>query len=55
MIKLRFYGRYYIIISHGFISSGLFYFINLIYIQRNSRLVFINKGIINFLPSLTFV
>ena len=29
--KLRLYGRYYIIIRHGFISSGLFYLINLIY------------------------
>ena len=31
IIKLRIYGRYYIKISHGSISSGLFYFINLIY------------------------
>ena len=47
-----FRGRYYIIISHGPISSGLFYFINLIYNQTNSRLIFINKGVVNFLPSL---
>ena len=33
--KLRLYGRYYIIIRHGFISSGLFYLVNLIYSQTN--------------------
>ena len=43
IIKLRIFGRYYIIISHGFISSGLFYLINLIYVQTNRRLIFINK------------
>ena len=50
--KLRLYGRYYIIIGCGFISSGLFYLINLIYNQTNRRLIFINKGTINFIPSL---
>ena len=28
IIKLRIFGRYYIIISHGFISSGLFYLVS---------------------------
>ncbi|CAD1472241.1 unnamed protein product, partial [Heterotrigona itama] len=36
IIKLKLYGRYYIIISHGLISSALFYLINLIYIQTNT-------------------
>ena len=52
LIKLSIFGRYYIIISHGFISSGLFYLVNLIYVQTNRRLIFINKGIIIFIPSL---
>ena len=51
LIKLRIFGRYYIIISHGFISSGLFYLVNSIYIQTNRRLIFINKGTIVFIPS----
>ena len=54
IIKLRIFGRYYIIISHGFISSGLFYLVNLIYVQTNRRLIFINKGII-FIPSLIII
>ena len=54
LIKLRIFGRY-IIISHGFISSGLFYLVNLIYIQTNRRLIFINKGIIVFIPSLIII
>ena len=48
IIKLRIFGRYYMIISHGFISSGLFYLVNLIYVQTNKRLIFINKGIMQF-------
>ena len=54
LIKLRIFGRYHIIISHGFISSGLFYLVNLIYVQTNRRLIFINKGII-FIPSLIII
>ena len=27
LVKLRIFGRYYIIISHGFVSSGLFYLV----------------------------
>ena len=55
IIKFRIFGRYYIIISHGYISSGLFYLVNLIYIQTNRRLIFINKGIIIFIPSLILI
>lgn len=40
IIKLRIYGSYSIIISHGFISPGLFYLVNLIYNQTNGRLIF---------------
>lgn len=37
-----------IIISHGLRSSELFFLVNLIYRQTN-RLIFINKGMINFI------
>ena len=53
--KLKIYGRYCIIIRHGFVSSGLFYLVNLIYNQNNRRLIFVNNGIINFIPSLIII
>lgn len=40
----------FIIISHGFCSSGLFFIVNIIYNRTYSRRFFINKGLINFLP-----
>ena len=49
--KLRLHRRYCIIIRHGFISSGLFYLVNLIHNQINRHLIFITKEIINFIPS----
>nr|YP_010892926.1 NADH dehydrogenase subunit 4 [Tetragonula iridipennis]WJQ22762.1 NADH dehydrogenase subunit 4 [Tetragonula iridipennis] len=51
MTKMSMYGSFYMMISHGFISSGLFYFVNLIYNQTNSRLLYINKGMISVIPS----
>jgi NADH-ubiquinone oxidoreductase chain 4 len=48
-------GGLIIIISHGLVSSGLFYLVNVIYIQTNRRVIFINKGIINFIPSITII
>lgn len=53
--KIGFIGRYLIIISHGFRSSGLFYLINIIYINTNSRLLLINKGIIIYIPSISLI
>ena len=41
--KLRIYGRYYIIIRRGFISSGSFYLINLIYNQTNRQYLSIEE------------
>ncbi|CAD1476859.1 unnamed protein product, partial [Heterotrigona itama] len=38
MTKIGLYGRYYIIISHGFVSSGLFYLTNFNYLKTNRRL-----------------
>nr|YP_010471423.1 NADH dehydrogenase subunit 4 [Tetragonula pagdeni]UVG40758.1 NADH dehydrogenase subunit 4 [Tetragonula pagdeni] len=52
MTKMSMYGSFYMMISHGFTSSGLFYFVNLIYTQTNSRLLFINKGMVSMIPSV---
>uniref|UniRef100_UPI003D53E44E NADH dehydrogenase subunit 4 n=1 Tax=Geniotrigona thoracica TaxID=395500 RepID=UPI003D53E44E len=52
MTKMGFYGSFYMMISHGFVSSGLFYLTNLIYMKTNSRIIYVNKGIINIMPSL---
>lgn len=53
--KIRLIGGYLIIISHGLSSSGLFFLVNVIYRQTNRRLIFINKGIINFIPSISLL
>jgi len=47
------YGSYVIIIGHGLCSSGLFCLANISYERLGRRNFFINKGIINFLPSLS--
>lgn len=52
-IKLGFIRSYIIIIAHGLCSSGLFYIVNIYYYRSYRRLILINKGIINILPSFT--
>lgn len=47
-----FFGSYILIISHGLCSSGIFCLSNINYERLNSRRLFLNKGIINFIPSL---
>nr|DBA43918.1 TPA_asm: ND4 [Bombus griseocollis] len=49
------FGGLLMMISHGLVSSGLFYLVNMIYIQTNSRVIFINKGMMNFMPSMTMM
>lgn len=46
-------GAYFIIIAHGLCSSGLFCLANTSYERLISRRIIINKGIINFIPSLS--
>ena len=53
--KIRVNGGYLIIISHRLRSSGLSFSVNVIYSQTNRRLIFINKGIINFTPSMSLL
>nr|QBP33737.1 NADH dehydrogenase subunit 4 [Bombus pyrosoma] len=53
--KLGVLGGLMMMVSHGLVSSGLFYLVNMIYSQTNSRIIFINKGMINFMPSMTMM
>nr|ALO64411.1 NADH dehydrogenase subunit 4 [Bombus hortorum]DBA43931.1 TPA_asm: ND4 [Bombus hortorum] len=54
-MKLGFLGSLLMMISHGLVSSGLFYLVNMIYMQTNSRSIFINKGMINLMPSMSMM
>jgi len=46
-------GRLIIILAHGLCSSGLFCLANINYERLESRRIYINKGLINLLPSLS--
>ena len=46
-------GSYTLIISHGLCSSGLFCLANMSYERLISRRLLINKGLLNFIPSLS--
>nr|DBA43671.1 TPA_asm: ND4 [Bombus laesus] len=54
-MNLSMLGSLLMMISHGLTSSGLFYLVNMIYMQTNSRLIFINKGMINLMPSMSMM
>lgn len=45
-------GSYTLIIAHGLCSSGLFCLANISYERMGRRSLFINKGILNFIPSM---
>nr|WDA91120.1 NADH dehydrogenase subunit 4 [Aedes albopictus] len=46
-------GSYTLMIAHGLCSSGLFCLANIAYERMNSRSLLINKGMLNFMPSLS--
>nr|YP_009745940.1 NADH dehydrogenase subunit 4 [Trichosia lengersdorfi]QIH95798.1 NADH dehydrogenase subunit 4 [Trichosia lengersdorfi] len=46
-------GSYILMIAHGLCSSGLFCLANVNYERVNSRSMLINKGLMNFMPSMT--
>nr|YP_010946461.1 NADH dehydrogenase subunit 4 [Caeparia donskoffi]WGO57179.1 NADH dehydrogenase subunit 4 [Caeparia donskoffi] len=48
-----YYGSYMMMIAHGLCSSGLFCLANITYERLGSRSLLINKGLMNFMPSLT--
>lgn len=45
-------GSYRLIIAHGLCSSGLFCLANISYERIGSRSLLINKGLLNFIPSI---
>lgn len=47
-----FIGSYILIIGHGLCSSGIFCLANIRYERLHRRRLYINKGIINFIPSI---
>nr|YP_009158715.1 NADH dehydrogenase subunit 4 [Heliconius clysonymus]AKO73362.1 NADH dehydrogenase subunit 4 [Heliconius clysonymus] len=48
-----FLGSYILMIGHGLCSSGMFCLSNINYERLNSRSMFINKGMMNFMPSMS--
>nr|AFN21401.1 NADH dehydrogenase subunit 4 [Choaspes benjaminii] len=46
-------GSYVLMIGHGLCSSGLFCLANMNFERLNSRSLFLNKGLMSFMPSLS--
>nr|YP_010895218.1 NADH dehydrogenase subunit 4 [Ornidia obesa]WJW73757.1 NADH dehydrogenase subunit 4 [Ornidia obesa] len=46
-------GAYSLMIAHGLCSSGMFCLANITYERLGSRSLLINKGLLNFMPSMT--
>nr|YP_009992940.1 NADH dehydrogenase subunit 4 [Felderimyia fuscipennis]QNO34150.1 NADH dehydrogenase subunit 4 [Felderimyia fuscipennis] len=46
-------GSYSLMIAHGLCSSGLFCLANITYERLGSRSLLINKGLLNFMPSMS--
>nr|ARX96648.1 NADH dehydrogenase subunit 4 [Lasioglossum sp. SJW-2017] len=53
--KISILGGYIIMVAHGVCSSGLFYLVNVMYQETNSRLMMINKGMMNFMPKMSMM
>nr|QYK91727.1 NADH dehydrogenase subunit 4 [Lymantria sinica] len=48
-----FFGSYIMMIGHGLCSSGMFCLANILYERLHSRSLFISKGLMNFMPSMS--
>nr|UAT98139.1 NADH dehydrogenase subunit 4 [Smerinthus planus] len=48
-----YFGSYIMMIGHGLCSSGMFCLANINYERLHSRSLYINKGMMNFMPSLS--
>nr|WHL46495.1 NADH dehydrogenase subunit 4 [Dudusa nobilis] len=46
-------GSYVLMIGHGLCSSGMFCLANIIYERLHSRSLYISKGMMNFMPSMS--
>nr|YP_010118112.1 NADH dehydrogenase subunit 4 [Sogatella kolophon]QPN54206.1 NADH dehydrogenase subunit 4 [Sogatella kolophon] len=51
LTSMGYMGSLYLMISHGLVSSGLFYFVGCLFDRLSSRSLFLIKGLINFCPS----
>nr|YP_009751203.1 NADH dehydrogenase subunit 4 [Annamanum lunulatum]QIJ99761.1 NADH dehydrogenase subunit 4 [Annamanum lunulatum] len=49
-----FWGSLVMMLAHGLCSSGLFCLANMVYERTLSRSLYINKGMLNIMPSLSF-
>nr|YP_009710441.1 NADH dehydrogenase subunit 4 [Pieris naganum]QFZ96397.1 NADH dehydrogenase subunit 4 [Pieris naganum]QOL10516.1 NADH dehydrogenase subunit 4 [Pieris naganum] len=47
------YGSYILMIGHGLCSSGMFCLSNINYERLSTRSLFMNKGMMNFMPSMS--
>nr|AZZ89122.1 NADH dehydrogenase subunit 4 [Magadhaideus sp. n. SX-2018] len=54
MTSLGVLGSLVFMVGHGFVSSGLFYLVGLVYERLGSRSFFLLSGLIGILPSMTF-
>nr|YP_009725352.1 NADH dehydrogenase subunit 4 [Monolepta occifluvis]QBX88866.1 NADH dehydrogenase subunit 4 [Monolepta occifluvis] len=48
-----FYGALMMMLAHGLCSSGLFCLANILYERIHSRSLYLNKGLLNIIPSLS--
>nr|AMW68029.1 NADH dehydrogenase subunit 4 [Drepanepteryx phalaenoides] len=53
MMYWGYFGSYTLMIAHGLCSSGLFCLANMSYERTGSRSLLINKGMMNFMPSMS--
>nr|YP_010147605.1 NADH dehydrogenase subunit 4 [Seladonia aeraria]QQS74776.1 NADH dehydrogenase subunit 4 [Seladonia aeraria] len=53
--KISVVGGYLIMVAHGLCSSGLFFLVNICYEETNSRLMLVNKGMMNYMPKMSMM
>nr|ARH54788.1 NADH dehydrogenase subunit 4 [Trigonopterus sp. 8 AH-2016] len=53
MNSMGYWGALVLMLAHGLCSSGLFCLANLLYERTHSRSIYLNKGFINLMPSLS--
>nr|CCI69441.1 NADH dehydrogenase subunit 4 [Metacrangonyx sp. 2 MDMBR-2012] len=51
---LGFKGCLFMMVAHGLCSSGLFYLVDVIYKRTGTRSMYVNKGLLNIFPNLSF-
>nr|YP_010692569.1 NADH dehydrogenase subunit 4 [Tricentrus fulgidus]WBV77310.1 NADH dehydrogenase subunit 4 [Tricentrus fulgidus] len=54
MTNFGFFGSFIMMLSHGLCSSGLFCLANICYLRIGSRSLYLIKGMIFFMPSISF-